>query len=88
MARATRNGGEPYAFRKEGEAPDLMQNGRIELDGELPLNIFGGSPGAGRMPRPLADHRSALQASGCAGSRQFKYASVSFVGASASVVPD
>src|SRR5882724_3285914 len=32
-------------FYKEGIALDFIQNGHIELDGELPLNTFGGSLG-------------------------------------------
>ncbi len=34
---------------KEGEALDFIQNGYIELDGELPLNTFGSSLGTGRI---------------------------------------
>jgi acetyl-CoA acetyltransferase len=40
---------ESYGFRKEGEALDFIQDGRIELDGELLLNTFGGSLGTGRI---------------------------------------
>jgi acetyl-CoA acetyltransferase len=32
-------------FCKEGEALDFIHDGRVELDGELPLNAFGGSLG-------------------------------------------
>jgi len=40
---------ESYGFCKEGEALDFIQDGQIELDGELPLNTFGGSLDTGRI---------------------------------------
>ena len=48
---------ESYGFCKQGEALDFIQDGRIELDGDLPLNTFGGSLGTGPHPRPVAHHR-------------------------------
>ena len=60
--------------------------GRIELDGELPLNTFGGSLGTGRIHGLWHIIEGALQASGRAGSRQVKDVNVSFVGASAPIV--
>jgi hypothetical protein len=36
-------------FCREGEAFKFFQYGRIELDGELPLNTFGSSLGTGRI---------------------------------------
>src|SRR5882762_8296045 len=75
-----------YGFCKEGEALDFIQDGRIELDGELPLNTFGGSLGTGRIHGLWHIIEGALQASGRAGSRQVKDANVSFVGASAPIV--
>ena len=41
-------GVESDGFCKKGEALDFIQDGRMELDGELPLNTFGGSLGTGR----------------------------------------
>src|SRR2546429_4158666 len=77
---------ESYGFCQEGEALDFIQDGRIELDGELPLNTFGGSLGTGRIHGLWHIIDGALQASRRAGSPQAKYAHVSFVGASAPIV--
>jgi len=77
---------ESYGFCKEGEALDFIQNGRMELDGELPLNTFGGSLGTGRIHGLWHIIEGALQASGRAGERQVKDVNVSFVGASAPIV--
>src|SRR5437879_2993604 len=77
---------ESYGFCPEGTALDFIQDGRIELDGELPLNTFGGSLGTGRIHGLWHIIEGALQASGRAGSRQVKDANVSFVGASAPIV--
>lgn len=76
---------ESYGFCKEGEALDFIQDGRIDLDGELPLNTFGGSLGTGRIHGLWHIIEGALQAAGRAGSRQVKDVNVSFVGASAPV---
>lgn len=43
------HGLESYGFCGEGEALDFIQDGRMELDGELPPNTFGGSLGTGRI---------------------------------------
>ena len=77
---------ESYGFCKEGEALDFIQNGRIELDGELPLNTFGGSLSTGRIHGLWHIIEGALQASERAGERQVKDVNVSFVGASAPIV--
>src|SRR5436190_1954747 len=77
---------ESYGFCQEGEALDFIQDGRIELAGDLPLNTFGGSLGTGRIHGLWHIIEGALQASGRAGSRQVKDANVSFVGASAPIV--
>jgi hypothetical protein len=54
-----------YARRcKEGEALNFIQDGHIELDGELPLNTFGGSLGTGRIHGLWHIICGALQASG------------------------
>src|SRR3979411_2797352 len=68
-------------FCQEGKALDFIHDGRIEVDGELPLNPFGGSLGTGRIHGLWHIIEGALQASGRAGSRQVKDANVSFVGA-------
>jgi acetyl-CoA acetyltransferase len=39
---------ESYGFWEEGKALDFIQDGPIELDGELPLSTFGGSLGIGQ----------------------------------------
>lgn len=77
---------ESYGFCEEGEALDFIQDGRMELDGELPLNTFGGSLSAGRLHGLWHIIEGALQAAGRAGERQVKDAKVSFVGASAPIV--
>ena len=77
---------ESYGFCKEGEALDFIQGGRIELDGDLPLNTFGGSLSTGRIHGLWHIIEGVLQASGRAGERQVKDVKVSFVGASAPIV--
>ncbi|HEV7390328.1 MAG TPA: thiolase family protein [Burkholderiales bacterium] len=77
---------ESYGFCKEGEGLDFIQDGRIELDGELPLNTFGGSLSTGRIHGLWHIIEGVLQASGRAGARQVKDVNVSFVGASAPIV--
>lgn len=77
---------ESYGFCAEGEALDFIQDGRIELDGELPLNTFGGSLSSGRIHGLWHIIEGALQAAGRAGERQVKDVNVSFAGASAPIV--
>jgi acetyl-CoA acetyltransferase len=77
---------ESYGFCKEGEALDFIQDGRMELDGELPINTFGGSLSTGRIHGLWHIIEGVLQASGRAGERQVKNVKVSFVGASAPIV--
>ena len=77
---------ESYGFCKEGEGLDFIQDGRMELDGDLPLNTFGGSLSTGRIHGLWHIIEGVLQASGRAGERQVKDANVSFVGASAPIV--
>jgi len=77
---------ESYGFCGEGEALDFIQDGRIELDGELPLNTFGGSLSTGRIHGLWHIIEGALQASGRAGERQVADVNVAFVGASAPIV--
>jgi acetyl-CoA acetyltransferase len=77
---------ESYGFCKEGEALDFIQDGRMALDGELPINTFGGSLSTGRIHGLWHIIEGALQASGRAGERQVKDVNVSFVGASAPIV--
>src|SRR5437879_10709737 len=70
---------ESYGFCGEGEALDFVQDGRIELDGELPLNTLGGSLGTGRIHGLWNIIEGALTTSGRAGSRLDKGATVPFV---------
>ena len=40
---------EAYGFAKPGQAPDLFLDGRLELDGDMPLNTHGGHMGEGYL---------------------------------------
>ncbi len=82
FASSTIYGIEAYGFCKEGEALDFIQDGRVELGGELPINTFGGSISAGRLHGLWHIIEGALQATGRAGQRQVKDVKASFVGAS------
>jgi len=75
-----------FGFCKEGEALDFVEDGHIELDGELPLDTFGGSLGIGRLHGLWHIIEGALQTSGGAASHQVKDANASFVGASGPIV--
>jgi acetyl-CoA acetyltransferase len=40
---------EAYGFAQPGQAPDLFREGRLELDGDMPMNTHGGHLGEGYL---------------------------------------
>jgi len=63
---------EAAGFCGRGEAMDFIQDGRIALDGDLPVNTFGGSLSQGRLHGMGHIAEAVLQISGRAGPRQVK----------------
>jgi acetyl-CoA acetyltransferase len=61
---------EAAGFCPQGEAHAFIQDGRIALDGELPVNTFGGSLSEGRLHGMGHLAEAALQVTGRAGERQ------------------
>ena len=61
---------EAAGFCPQGEAHNFVQNGRIALEGELPVNTFGGSLSEGRLHGMGHLAEAALQVMGRAGPRQ------------------
>jgi acetyl-CoA acetyltransferase len=62
---------EALGFCADGESgPFVEGGGRIALDGELPLNTYGGQLSAGRMHGYWVLHEACLQLRGAAGARQ------------------
>lgn len=61
---------EAAGFCGRGEAHSFVQDGRIALDGDLPVNTFGGSLSQGRLHGMGHIAEAALQISGRAGERQ------------------
>lgn len=61
---------EGLGFCGPGEAPRFIQDGRIEIGGELPLNTSGGSLGTGRLHGPAHVIEAVRQVQGRAGPRQ------------------
>jgi acetyl-CoA acetyltransferase len=62
---------EALGFCQRGEAGDFVDDGaRIAIDGELPLNTFGGQIGAGRLHGFGFAHESVVQLRGEGGARQ------------------
>lgn len=61
---------EAAGFCGRGEAHQFIQDGRIALEGELPLNTFGGSLSEGRLHGMGHLAEAARQVSGRAGDRQ------------------
>ena len=53
-----------------GQMLDFMHDGRVELDGELPVDLFGGNVGSWRIDGPLASHRRRATGEDRPGSRQ------------------
>jgi acetyl-CoA acetyltransferase len=65
---------EALGFCEVGEGGRFIEGGRrIALDGELPLNTFGGQIGAGRLHGFGFAHEAATQLRGTAGERQIKH---------------
>ena len=63
---------EALGFCKEGEAFQFIQNGRMEIDGKLPLNTSGGHLGEGALAGAPHYTEAILQASRRAGPRQVR----------------
>lgn len=64
---------EGLGFCEVGEGGKFIEGGkRIALDGELPMNTFGGQIGAGRFHGFGFAHEAVLQLRGNAGERQIK----------------
>ncbi len=64
---------ESLGFCEIGEGGKFIEGGkRIALDGELPLNTFGGQIGAGRLHGFGFAHESVVQLRGKGGARQIK----------------
>ena len=62
---------EALGFCADGESGSFLEGGsRIALDGELPLNTYGGQLSAGRMHGYWVLHEACLQLRGEAGERQ------------------
>lgn len=61
---------EAAGFCGEGEAFEFIQDGRIALEGELPVNTFGGSLSQGRLHGMGHTAEAVLQVTGRAGERQ------------------
>jgi len=63
---------EDYGFCKKGEGKDFVQGGRIEIDGELPLNSSGGLLAETGMPGMQHVLEAVRQLRGEADARQVK----------------
>lgn len=70
---------EAFGFCKEGEAYEFIQDGRISLEGSLPLNPSGGAMGMGRLHGTPQLIEAVLQLQGRAAARQLKRANVTVV---------
>jgi acetyl-CoA acetyltransferase len=67
---------EAAGFCPQGEAARFVQDGRVALDGELPVNTFGGSLSEGRLHGMGHLAEAVRQVSGRAGPRQIPDCSV------------
>src|SRR5579872_7296157 len=65
---------EAAGFCRQGEGGQFVQNGRIALEGELPVNTFGGSLSEGRMHGMGHIAEAVRQVTGRADKRQIKEA--------------
>ena len=63
---------EAFGFCGMGEAHDWIQDGRIALEGEMPVNTSGGSLGEGRLHGMTHIAETARQMMGTAGPRQVR----------------